>query len=131
LTLCACLAVSVIPARRFLRADVFVNDALVHQYWMWQFRDPQLFTDPLTAELRASARYPGGYEALFRFAAELMSPITFGEWLGIALSAVSAWLVFLIVRGCGGRPGGQGPMRPRYSARPCALLSVGCRWGVA
>ena len=98
MALCACFAVSVIPARRLLRADVFVNDALVHQYWMWQFRDAQLFADPLTAQLRSSARYPEGYEALFRLATGLTSPITFGEWLGIALSAVSGWLVFLIVR---------------------------------
>ena len=96
--LCACFVASLIPSLEMLHGDVFVSDALVHQFWMWQFRDPQLFTDPLTAELRASARYPAGYEALFRVATGLTGPIAFGEWLGIALATVSAWLVFLIVR---------------------------------
>ena len=65
---------------------------------MWQFRDPAMFTDALTAELRESARYPLGYEALFRLATQVVNPIVFGEWLGMALMAVSAWLIFLIVR---------------------------------
>jgi hypothetical protein len=65
---------------------------------MWQWRDPALFTDSLTATLRESARYPDGYQALFRLATQITSPIVFGEWLGIALMAVSGWLVFLIVR---------------------------------
>jgi hypothetical protein len=94
----ACVVASVAISWRLLRPDVLSADALVHQYWMWQFRDPQLFTDGLTAELRESSRYPDGYEALFRLASHLTSPITFGEWLGVALMAVSGWLVFRIVR---------------------------------
>jgi hypothetical protein len=65
---------------------------------MWQWRDPALFTDSLTATLRESARYPDGYQALFRLATRLTSPIAFGEWLGVGLMAASGWLVFLIVR---------------------------------
>jgi hypothetical protein len=74
------------------------DDALVHQYWLYHFQDAQLFNDPLTAELRGSQRYPDGYELLFRLAAHVFDPIAFGEWVGVALMALSGWLVFLIVR---------------------------------
>ena len=94
----ACLTVSWLLTRNLLRPDVFSADAFVHQYWMWQWRDPALFTDSLTATLRESARYPDGYQALFWLATKVTSPIVFGEWLGVGLMAVSAWLVFLIVR---------------------------------
>ena len=50
------------------------------------------------AELRDSARYPDGYQALFWLPTQIASPIVFGEWLGVALMAVSGWLVFAIVR---------------------------------
>lgn len=94
----ACLVASVVIAGRLLRPDVVSDDALVHQYWMWQFRDPQLFTDPLTAELRDSARYPPGYVGLFWIATHVADPIAFGEWLGVFLMAASGWLVWRIVR---------------------------------
>jgi hypothetical protein len=94
----ACFLVAWLISRNLLKPGVFSADAFVHQYWMWQFRDPQLFTDSLTEELRGSARYPEGYVALFRIFTELTSPIVFGEWLGVALMAVSSWLVFAIVR---------------------------------
>jgi hypothetical protein len=83
---------------RLLRPDLMSADALVHQYWMRQWRDPALFNDPLTAELRHSARYPGGYEALYRLASEVVDPIAFGEFVGVGLMALSGWLIFLIVR---------------------------------
>jgi len=96
--LAACTVAAVLVSRHLLRPNVFSDDAFVHQYWMWHWRDPQLFTDSLTADLRDSSRYPDGYEALFRLATQVAGPITFGEWLGVALMAVSGWLVFLIVR---------------------------------
>jgi hypothetical protein len=94
----ASFAVAWLVSRSLLKPDIFSADAFVHQFWMWRWRDPQLFTDSLTAELRGSARYPDGYEALFWLATQVVSPIVFGEWLGVALMAVSAWLVFAIVR---------------------------------
>ena len=94
----ACLLASLFASWRLLRPDVLSDDALVHQYWMWHFRDPQLFNDPLTAELRESSRYPDGYEALFWLASQVADPIAFGEWLGVGLMALSGWLVFRIVR---------------------------------
>jgi hypothetical protein len=93
-----CTLAALIINWRLLRADVLSADALVHQYWMWHWRDPQLFNDALTAQLRESARYPDGYVALFWLASHVAGPITFGEWLGIALMAVSGWLIFGIVR---------------------------------
>jgi len=96
--LATCVVAAVLASRRLLRPDVYSDDAFVHQYWMWRFRDPQLFTDALTADLRGSARYPEGYEALFRLASQAADPIAFGEWVGVALMAVSGWLIFLIVR---------------------------------
>jgi hypothetical protein len=104
--LAACVAAAVAVNWRLLRPDVLSADALVHQYWMARFRDPALFTDPLTAGLRESSRYPDGWEALYRLASQVADPIAFGEWLGVALMALSGWLVFRIVREHGGwRPG--------------------------
>ena len=57
-----------------LQPNAFSADAFVHQFWMWNWRDPQLFTDSLTAELRGSARYPDGYEALFWLATQVAEP---------------------------------------------------------
>ena len=96
--LVACTLAAVLISRRLLRPDVVSDDALVHQYWMWHFRDAALFNDPLTAELRGSTRYPDGYELLYRLAAHVFDPIAFGEWVGVALMALSGWLIFLIVR---------------------------------
>jgi hypothetical protein len=94
----ACTIASVVVNWRLFRPNVLSADALVHQYWMWRWRDPALFTDPLTADLRRSSRYPEGYEALYRLASRFVDPIVFGEWLGAGLMALSAWLVFCIVR---------------------------------
>jgi hypothetical protein len=96
--LVACGLVSLLANWRLLRPEFLSADALVHQYWMRAWRDPALFHDPLTAELRHSARYPEGYEALYRIASEVMDPIAFGEFVGVALMALSGWLIFLIVR---------------------------------
>ena len=98
LALVLSFAASFAISARLLEARVISDDALVHQYWMWNFRDPELFTDPLTHALRESQRYPEGYVNLFRLAVEFTGPITFGEVLGIALMAISTWLVFLITR---------------------------------
>ena len=92
------MLVSVLANVRLLRPDFVSADALVHQYWMVHWQDPALFNDPLTAELRHSARYPDGYQALFWLVSHVMNPIAFGEWLGVGLLGLSAWLVFLIVR---------------------------------
>jgi hypothetical protein len=94
----ACFAASLLISLNLLKSNVFSADAFVHQFWMWHWRDPQLFTDALTAELRESARYPVGYQALFWLATQVVSPVTFGEWLGVGLMAISGWLVFAIVR---------------------------------
>ena len=89
---------AVVAQAHLLRDDVVEGDALVHQYWMRSFTDPELFTDGLTAELRRSERYPDAYEALFRLASQVADPIAFGEWLGIALMGLAGWLVFAVVR---------------------------------
>ena len=96
--LAACALASLFLSHRLLRPQFLSDDALVHLYWLDRVRDPGLFTDPLTADLRTSGRYPDGYEALFSAAAHVFDPISFGEWVGTGLMAVSAWLVFLIVR---------------------------------
>lgn len=96
--LAACTAAALLISAKILRPAFLSDDALVHQYWMAQWRDPELFRDGLTADLRESARYPLGYQALFRVATQLADPIAFGEWVGVALMALSGWLIFLIVR---------------------------------
>lgn len=96
--LLACLAAATAVSWRLLSPDVFSEDAFVHQYWMWHWRDAALFNDPLTEALRQSARYTDGYQALFWLATQVVNPISFGEGLGIALMGLSGWLVYLIVR---------------------------------
>ena len=108
----AALAFSVVANANLLRPGVVEGDALVHQYWMRRWIDPALFTDALTARLRGSERYPDGYQALFWLASHVTDPIRFGEWLGIALMAAAAWLVFAIVR-------------EHSSWRPAAWLAAG------
>src|ERR671917_230532 len=117
----ACLLAALLISRRLLRPDVVSDDALVHLYWLWNVRDPQLFDDPLTRELRESSRYPDGYEAVFHLAARMVDPIAFGEWVGVLLMALSAWLVFLIVRE-------QSDWRPaaRFSIRLPHCWRSGC-----
>ena len=94
----ASFVASVVISGRLLKADVFSDDAFVHQYWMWHWRDAALFNDPLTHALRESARYTDGYQGMFWLATQVVNPIVFGEWLGVLLMALSAWLIFLIVR---------------------------------
>ncbi len=94
----ACLIAATVISWRLLARDVFSDDAFVHQYWMWHWRDPALFNDPLTHALRESARYTDGYQALFWLATQVVNPISFGEWLGIGLMGLSSWLIFLIAR---------------------------------
>jgi hypothetical protein len=94
----ACVVAAVAISWRLLHPNVYSDDAFVHQYWMWHWKDPQLFNDSLTADLRGSERYPDGYQALFWLASHVADPIAFGEWVGVALMALSAWLIFLIVR---------------------------------
>ena len=96
--LAACLAAAVYISWRLLQPNIYSDDAFVHQYWMWHFRDAGLFNDPLTHDLRESGRYPPGYVGLFWVVTQFMNPIEFGELLGVGLMAVSAWLIFLIVR---------------------------------
>jgi hypothetical protein len=96
--LAACMIAAIAASWNLLRPGIYSDDAFVHQYWMWSFRDGDLFTDPLTHDLRASARYPLAYVLLFRLLVPFASPITVGEWLGVALMALSGFLVFLIVR---------------------------------
>ena len=71
----------------------------------------------------------------------MFDPISFGEWVGTGLMAVSAWLVFLIVRApqpTGGRRRGSAPRCswrsidihrfpggfPRAFIQPAVLLTV-------
>ncbi len=93
-----CLVASIAATWTLLKANSYSDDAFVHQYWMWHFRDPALFTDPLTTQLRESARYPDGYVGIFWLATQVVNPIVFGEWLGVLLMAFSGWLIFLITR---------------------------------
>lgn len=94
----AAAVAAIVATWPLLGRDRVEGDAMVHQYWMRSFTDPELFQDPLTRRLRASERYPDGYEALFRVAAQVLDPILFGELLGVALMATSGYLVFAIVR---------------------------------
>src|SRR5262245_7040107 len=98
--LALCLLAAYLVNRRLLQPGVFSDDAFVHQYWMWHWRDAGLFNDPLTSELRDSQRYPPGYVGLFWLFTQVTSPIVAGEWLGVALMGGSAWLVWLIAREC-------------------------------
>ncbi len=73
-------------------------DALIHEWWMRQWRDPSLFHDPLTAAVKATGFVPVGVRAVDRAAALVVDPVTFAAWLPLVLVPASAWLVFAIVR---------------------------------
>jgi hypothetical protein len=90
---------TVYAERRILFAThVYQSDALLLEYWMRRFQDPQLFTDPLTHALIHTAYVPFGVEGLYRVASYVMDPIRFGAWGAVVLAPFSAFLVFRIIR---------------------------------
>ena len=79
-------------------AHAYQNDALLLEYWMRRFQNPQLFTDPLTHALTQTAYVPFGVQGLYLLASYVIDPIRFGAWGAVVLAPFSAWLVFRIIR---------------------------------
>lgn len=77
---------------------VYQSDALLLEYWMRQFQDPRLFTDPLTRALVHTGYVPFGIRGLYLVASYVMEPIRFGAWAAVVVAPFSAWLVFRIIR---------------------------------
>jgi hypothetical protein len=77
---------------------VYQSDALLLEYWMRRFQDPQLFNDPLTRALVHTGYVPFGVRGLYLLASYVMDPIRFGAWAAVAVAPFSAWLVFRIIR---------------------------------
>ena len=94
----AALATVYAERRILFTPHVYQSDALLLEYWMRRFQDPQLFTDPLTHALIHTAYVPFGVEGLYRVASYLMDPIRFGAWGAVVLAPFSAFLVFRIIR---------------------------------
>jgi hypothetical protein len=94
----AALATVVAERQILFTTHVYQSDALLLEYWMRRFQDPQLFTDPLTHALIHTAYVPFGVESLYRAASYLMDPIRFGAWGAVVLAPFSAFLVFRIIR---------------------------------
>jgi hypothetical protein len=78
--------------------NVYQPDALFQEFWMRRLNDPQLFTDQLTADLRASGYFPEGLELVHRAAAHVVDPVTFAAWLPIVLVPLTTWLLFRCIR---------------------------------
>ena len=94
----AALATVYAERRILFTPHVYQSDALLLEYWMRRFQDPQLFTDPLTHALIHTAYVPVGVEGLYWAASYLMDPIRFGAWGAVVLAPFSAFLVFRIIR---------------------------------
>jgi hypothetical protein len=77
---------------------VYQSDALLLEYWMRRFQDPQLFNDPLTRALVDTGYVPFGIRGLYLLASYVMDPIRFGAWAAVVVAPFSAWLVFRIIR---------------------------------
>jgi CheY-like chemotaxis protein len=78
--------------------QTFQPDALFHEWWMRQWRDPSLFRDPLTAAVQATGFVPPGVRAIDRVGALVLDPVTFSAWMPVVIVPICAWLVFALVR---------------------------------
>ena len=76
----------------------FQTDALIHEFWMRRFHDPELLDDPLTEALLATGYAPPGFVFLYRVASYVVDPVAFGELLPVVLVPLSVWFLFQIVR---------------------------------
>ena len=76
----------------------FQTDALIHEFWMRRFQDPELLADPLTEALLATGYAPPGFVFLYRVASYVVDPVAFGELLPLVLVPLSVWFLFQIVR---------------------------------
>lgn len=83
-------------------ADTFQPDAMIHEWWMRQWRDPALFHDPLTAAVKATGFVPAGLRAIDWTAARLVDPVAFAAWTPLWLVPACVVVLFLIVRDHGG-----------------------------
>jgi hypothetical protein len=93
--------------RLLLDPDTYQTDQLIHEFWMRKWRDPGLFSDPLTKALLETDYIPPGVIALYWTGSHLVDPVTLSKWMPLLLVPVSAWLVFRIVREqCSWAPGG-------------------------
>ncbi|HUZ83371.1 MAG TPA: hypothetical protein VMU66_01655 [Gaiellales bacterium] len=76
----------------------FQSDAMIHEWWMRQWRDPALFHDPLTAAVKATGFVPVGLRAIDWTAAQLVDPVAFAAWTPLLLVPASVGMLFAIVR---------------------------------
>jgi hypothetical protein len=95
----AAVVATVYAERQILfTTHAYQNDALLLEYWMRRFQNPQLFTDPLTHALTQTAYVPFGVQGLYLLASYVIDPIRFGAWGAVVLAPFSGWLVFRIIR---------------------------------
>jgi hypothetical protein len=94
----ALLAAAYAEHRVLLDPDLYHPDQLIHEFWMRRWREPGLFSDPLTRALLKTDYIPPGVIALYWAGSHLVDPVTLSEWMPLLLVPMSAWLVFRIVR---------------------------------
>jgi len=80
------------------QSGVFQVDALIHEYWMRRFQDPELFRDALSNVLVRSGYVPLGVQGLYYGFSWLVDPVRLGAVGAVVVAPLSAWLVFRIVR---------------------------------
>jgi hypothetical protein len=76
----------------------FQSDAMIHEWWMRQWRNSQLFHDPLTAAVKATDFVPYGLRAIDWTAARVVDPVSFAAWTPVVLVPVCVAMLFTIVR---------------------------------
>ena len=80
------------------RAYTFQSDAMIHEWWMRQWRNPALFHDPLTAAVKATDFVPYGLRAIDWTAARVVDPVSFAAWMPLVLVPACVAMLFVIVR---------------------------------
>jgi Predicted membrane protein (DUF2079) len=86
--------------------EAFQVDAMIHEFWMRRFQDPDLFSDSLTESLVGTGYIPPGHQGLLWSLSHFIDPVNAAEMLPLVLVPLCAWLIFRIVRDHTGWPWG-------------------------
>jgi hypothetical protein len=106
-----------------LRADLFINDAAHHIFWLYQYADPELFRGDLSIPYFHTSA-PWGYRGLYAIVAPLMDVLLAAEILSSVLLIGSLWLAWKI------GASGDDTERPWQGLLVVVGLVILLRWSV-
>jgi hypothetical protein len=95
--LCLVVAAVLWLGPSLVRDDLFSDDAAHHIYWLYQFADPDLFSDDLSVDYFSSPSVaPRGYTAIYAAIAPFMDVLFASQVVAVLLLAAMAWFAWLL-----------------------------------